>query len=269
MKRPAWQYQRANVKATYPTSNFSFNMAASLKRAGDIMVNAIPHIYDTARVVRILGEDDTGKATHINGINIEQGVGSIYNDITQGRYDVAVNIGPSFATRRQESLELLKSMIGNSPELTTQFLDLLFDLADIPNSEAIKKRARKIMPPHLVEGDDKDAQEIDPAQQQQQQLAMQNAELELRLKTAETIELEAKAKKASAEADNEMVDTALKKFELAEKAGALPPGASAIFRTIMDLPVEQIAGGQPAQPQQPPPQQAPENAFAAQPQGII
>jgi len=205
--------RQRQAEADISTSHFSFNMAASLKRAGDIMVNAIPRIYDTQRIVRILGEDDTGKPISINQMQVQRGAISVMNDLTQGRYDVAVNIGPSFATRRQESLEMLQSMISNNPQLTMQFLDLIFELADVPNGEQIKKRARKIMPPGLVENDDTDNEQIDPAQQQAAMMQQKAAEIEMRKKDAETSEKEAQAKKANAQADNEAIDTAIKKIE--------------------------------------------------------
>jgi len=245
-------------EADISTSHFSFNMAASLKRAGDIMVNAIPRIYDTQRIVRILGEDDTGKPVSINQLQIERGAVSVMNDLTQGRYDVAVNIGPSFGTRRQASLEMLQTMIAGNPELTMNFLDVIFELADVPNGEQIKKRARKIMPPGLVENNDTDNEQIDPMQKQMAEMQQKNADLEMRLKAAETSEKEAQAKRANAQADNEAVDTAMKKIALSEKAGMLPSGAAEIFRTIMATPADQITAPPPVQQPQP---QAP-NAFA-------
>ena len=134
-------------------------------------------------------------------------------------------------------------------------------MSDIPHSEEMIKRARKLMPPGLTEGDDADGDNVSPQQQQMLAMQQQMQQFEMRLKEAETKETEAKAdkaeaeaKKANAEAENEAIDTMLKKVEFAEKSGQLPPGAAQIVRLLMENP-EALAGENQAQQPAPMPEQ--------------
>src|SRR5258708_3341823 len=55
--------QRQGDKATY---HFIDNVARAIRYTGRIMVDLIPKIYDTQRVVRIVGEDGTEDFAQIN-----------------------------------------------------------------------------------------------------------------------------------------------------------------------------------------------------------
>lgn len=134
--------QREGDTATY---SYIDNLSRAIRYTGEILVDLIPKIYDTERVVRILGIDGGEKWVEINKIQIDQMTGQqiITNDITSGKYDVSVTVGASYNTQRQEASEALLEMMGN-PMLAPVVADLLAKNLDIPNSDELEKRLRKI-----------------------------------------------------------------------------------------------------------------------------
>ena len=134
--------QREGDTATY---SYVDNLSRAIRYTGEILVDLIPKIYDTERVVRILGIDGGEKWVAINKIQLDQMTGQqiVTNDITSGKYDVSVNVGASYNTQRQEASEALLEMMGN-PMLAPVVADLLAKNLDIPNSDELEKRLRKI-----------------------------------------------------------------------------------------------------------------------------
>jgi hypothetical protein len=171
--------QREGDTATY---SYIDNLSRAIRYTGEILVDLIPKIYDTERVVRILGIDGGEKWVEINKIQIDPMSGQeiITNDITSGKYDVSVSVGASYNTQRQEASEALLEMMGN-PMLAPVVADLLAKNLDIPNSDELEKRLRKIgiksgviepTEEEMAEGGDEVMQGMQQ-QFEQQMLAMQ------------------------------------------------------------------------------------------------
>lgn len=198
------------------TSLFGDNLQAAIEQAGRIIVDMIPNVYDASRALRIVHEDNSEEQVNINQLVYENGVPRIYNDLTTGTYDVTAKVGASFATRRQESLEMLTELLRGSPQMVGGFFDLLVELADIPKADSFVKRARKMLPPGLVDGEE-EGQDPNPAQAQQQQQAqaMQQrmAEIAMKKEEAQATEAIADAEKAKAEAMEAEIDVLMKRVE--------------------------------------------------------
>jgi hypothetical protein len=58
----------------------------------------LPLVYDTARTIRILGDDEAPVVKRINDPNHPESV-----DLNVGKYDVVVETGPSYSTKRVEA----------------------------------------------------------------------------------------------------------------------------------------------------------------------
>jgi hypothetical protein len=163
-------------------SHYLDNLARSVRQVGRIVVNLIPRIYDTARVLRILGADEQIKNVMVyagaeNQPNDQQGapippaVEAIY-DVGVGQYDVTVSVGPSFQTRRQDATDALTKFIQAYPAVFPQIGDLLAENMDWPGSKQVAARLRKMLPPNLQ--DDVDPRQLPPeAQAKLKQLEMQ------------------------------------------------------------------------------------------------
>jgi hypothetical protein len=108
--------QRRNNQAQ--TSNFHFvdNLTRSLRHGGRIIVDLLPKIYDTARAARIIGENDEQKVVKINQPFEEDGKEVLYK-LDTGKYDVTIDVGPSYATKRQESVASMLEMTRAYPAL--------------------------------------------------------------------------------------------------------------------------------------------------------
>lgn len=146
------------------TSTFYFvdNLATAIAYAGRILIDLIPKIYDTQRVVRILKEDGTGDMVEINKpmppqaqlIKDRQMLDAIkadLNDITVGKYDVTVSTGPGYATKRAEAANSISQLVQGFPQVMQVAGDLLIKSMDIPYAEEIAARLERMIPPQIRE----------------------------------------------------------------------------------------------------------------------
>lgn len=203
--------QREGDNATF---HFIDNVARSIRFTGRILVDLIPKIYDTARVVRILGEDgkedkvhiDPQQATAITQQEDQSGIKEIYNPGV-GRYDVIVAVGPSYGTKRQEAFQALTEISSRNPQLMQVAGDLIMKAADFPMAEQIAERLEKTLPPNLQ--DKKDGEEEVPAKVQAQiaQLTEHSQQLEGALNNAA-----AEVEKLEAEKNNKDADTEIRRI---------------------------------------------------------
>ena len=184
------------MQAAVGTAHFSDNLAKSVEHAGRIIIEMIPHVYDTRRVLRILGEDGTAdyaqhdpaaeQAVQKQRHPLTGEVSTIYN-LGVGRYDVQVTAGPSYGTKRQEGFDALTQMVQAMPQLGQLAGDLIMRLSDSPYADEIADRLKAALPPQILAATESQDEAPDPqliaAQQQlqmmQQQLAQMQAELQI------------------------------------------------------------------------------------------
>lgn len=133
-------------------ANFHYidNLTRAIRHLGRILVDLIPRIYDAPRVLRIIGEDGSQKTVQVNQPVQEQGVEKIY-DLTTGKYDVIVSVGPSYTSKRQEAVESMMQLTQNYPKLAEIAGDLLVKNMDWPGAKEIAERIRKTLPPGMAE----------------------------------------------------------------------------------------------------------------------
>lgn len=164
--------QRQGDAATYL---FTDNMAIAIEYAGKILVDLIPRIYDTERVVRILGADDASEMVAINKVVVDPTTGQehILNDLSQGKYDVTVSTGLSYATLREEAVDNMIQFAQANKQVAPLIMDLIAKNSDWPGAEEIAERLKKMLPPGVIQADNDDPQAQQQAQMQQQQAAQQ------------------------------------------------------------------------------------------------
>lgn len=178
-------------------SNYHFadNLSRSLEHAGRIMIDLIPKIYDTQRVVRLIGEDDAESFQPINTVVMGvDGEPVILNDLSQGRFDIRVDIGPSYTTQRIEAAQSMIEYIKADPEALPLIRDKVVGNMDWPGAEEIAERLKKTIPVDVLPDDEKPPQQPDPMAEQVNQLA-------LKKEGAEVAKTEGEARKAHAQAD--------------------------------------------------------------------
>ncbi len=225
------------------TNFFGDNLAASMRRAGKIMVDLIPLIYDAQRIVRIVKEDDTSEDVEINQLIVEEGIPKIFNDLTSGDYDVSVDIGPSYSTRRQEAIEGMVQLLQGNPALTINFLDIIARRSDWPGADEFAERAKKLLPPQLQEEDEEITPEEQAAREQatvmekiEQQMLFAKAQSDLAEQQAKTSKIGAEIEESKAQTNQTILENAMKRLELSDASGQLRSAVEQIVALALAQP---------------------------------
>jgi len=124
-------------------TNFHYydNLTRSIRQTGRIIVDLIPHIYDKERVLRIIGADGKGELVTLNQPGVDdQGVEKVLNDVTVGQYDVVMETGPGYASKRAEAFDSMVQMLSVDPTLMQTAGDLIFRNSDFPGADIIADR---------------------------------------------------------------------------------------------------------------------------------
>jgi hypothetical protein len=152
-------------------TNFDYydNLTRSIAHVGKICLDLIPKIYDTERVMRIIGDD--GKPELLT-INQRDSVGRVLNDISVGQYDVVMETGPGYNSKRQEAVDNMLPLMSAAPELMQVAGDLVFRNMDWPGADIIADRLAASNP--MAQIDDKS--KVPP--QVQMQLAMSQKQIQ-------------------------------------------------------------------------------------------
>jgi hypothetical protein len=125
------------------------NLTRSIKHTWRIMLSWFPSTYDTQRVQRIIGEDGREQMVTLNEKAQEQGpdgeaIEKVLNDVTVGTYDVVMQTGPGYDTRRQEgvaaTVELMGTPLGEKVAAVAD--DLIVRNMDFPGAEGHRRPAR-------------------------------------------------------------------------------------------------------------------------------
>ena len=202
--------QEREQKRQGGVANFHYtdNLNRAVLQAGRCLLDMIPRLFDTERVARIMGDDETITSAPINKRleqpEMDEKTGKIkttINDMSVGQYDCTVSAGPSFSTLRQEASEAMVSFGQSWPKLMDIAGDKVVRAMDWPGADEIAERIAKTIPPELLEDEDKpEQQQIPPEVMQIMQQAQSHIqELEAALQEAsQGIEKE-RIKAASAE----------------------------------------------------------------------
>ena len=170
------------------------NQTMAIAFTGDILLDNIPHYYSTPRMQRIIGEDGVPQMVQINErvMNPQtQAIMEVKNNLTMGRFDVVMDTGPGYETKRQEGqeavIDLLKTPLGEpivktGADIIVRNMDFAGadDLADrlLPTNEQGMEKAIQALP--------KEAQGIVmalQAQLKQAQAVIQQQAMEIKYKT--------------------------------------------------------------------------------------
>lgn len=181
-------------------ANFHYtdNLNTTVGHVGRCLLSMIPHYYDGARTIRILGEDDTADQVKVNQPVEEKNaktraIETVTYDLTAGQYDMTVAAGPSYSTKRQEAAEFLTNAMqaAKDPAASAVITYLAFQNQDLAGAQEATKMLKKLLPAGLVDPDDDDPEPMVqtpqgpmPASQvgkliEQMGVALQNADRQL------------------------------------------------------------------------------------------
>ena len=127
-------------------SNFDFydNYTKALSQVARCILDLIPKIYDTQRVLRIIGDDGKPELTTVNERDSVNQV--IKNNLTVGLYDVVMDTGPGYNSKREAAVESMTPILAAQPQLIQQIGDLWFRNQDFPGADIIADRLATLNP---------------------------------------------------------------------------------------------------------------------------
>ncbi|HNT40040.1 MAG TPA: portal protein [Rubrivivax sp.] len=231
------------------TFHFLDNLSRAIKHTGRILIDLIPKVYTGARMVRVLGPDGNAQNVPVNQrVQMPNGAAGIF-DLTAGKYDLTVQAGPNYTTKRQEAAAQMVEFMRVMPGAAQFIGDLLVKNLDWPGAEEIAQRLRAMLPPQLQGGGDPRLQQMQQAIQQLQGQLQQGAQayqaLQAELQRAKG-ELSIKAREAEIKAYGAETD------RLQAVGAAMTPQQvqMLVWQTLRQL-MNSPDVAQPPQPQQP------------------
>ena len=169
--------QRQGDTATY---HFIDNLGIAIRQVGKIILGLIPVVYTEKRWVHILANDGKPFQTLIDpsaqqawSQQLDKDNNTVHQVLNPslGKYDVEADIGPAYATRRQEAFQAFTTILTQAPELTSIIGDILMKNGDFPGADEAAERLERMLPPQATgKGPSQNEQQL-----QQQVQALQQA----------------------------------------------------------------------------------------------
>ena len=133
--------QGQQMQSDMTNMHYYDNLTRSIRQVGRIILDLIPKIYDTQRAMRIIGDDGKPEIMTINERKMdEQGIERILNDVTIGEFDVVMDTGPGYNSKRQEAVDAMMALFQAEPALVQVAGDLLVRNMDFPGADVIADR---------------------------------------------------------------------------------------------------------------------------------
>jgi hypothetical protein len=182
------------TQSSMTNSHYYDNLVRTITHLGHVMVHVIPFFYDNERVVRIVNPNGTTGTTTINAQDGK-------NNFAVGKYEVVIQTGPTYATKRQEAVETMLTLTGGYPAAMPAIADLIVNEMDWPGAKVIADRLRAMVPPQILEATgEMDVEDMDPVQLvKQQKLQIQQQTQALEALNAHSGELEQMLKQTTEE----------------------------------------------------------------------
>jgi hypothetical protein len=202
--------RQRQMEGDVATFHFIDNVSRALRHAGRILIDLIPKVYNSQRVVRILGEDMKPRNVKIGpadpmqeamqafqGMQEQQEqVDRIY-DLSAGKYDLVVKVGPGYTSLREETRAELIEIIRSVPESAQVLGPMYLRQSDWPGAdEAADKIEAGGIPPEVQEEMDGLRAQLAENDIKAQELALKQEELRIKAMEAETDRIRAQAEAA-------------------------------------------------------------------------
>lgn len=205
--------QQRKLQSQVSTFNYIDNLSRAIHYEYEILIDMIPRVYDTQRVVRVLGQDGGQKWVQLYQQVQDPDTGQTFtlNDISKGRYDVTITVGPAYATQRQEAVSAFAQLVGqvgsSFPPLGELLSYMVVKNLDLPGNEEVSEAVRRILVNQGLlqpqQGDQPPPQQQGPNPMQQAQMAKLQADMQLQQAKAQREAAEAQAVLPKAQAQIE------------------------------------------------------------------
>lgn len=166
------------------TFHFADNLNRAVEHCGRILVDLIPKVYTEGRIVRVLGLDGSvatvpigvpavpaqmpqqgqqpgnpgpiAQHVPVSSLPIQQQQDPQVQQMARvfaldaGKYDLTVETGPSYTTKREEAASQMVDLIQAYPQAAPVIGDLLVKNLDWPGADEIAQRLRALVPPQAL-----------------------------------------------------------------------------------------------------------------------
>lgn len=134
-------------RGTGSTRKWVNSLAKSITQVYQILIEAIPVVYDTKRQVQILKPDGTDDFVMLNDEVLDEQTGTMVtvNNLNEGKYTVKCEVGPAFANRLEAGRNALLEYAAIDPTVTQMSGDVLLRAIDAPLVDQIAERKRQQM----------------------------------------------------------------------------------------------------------------------------
>lgn len=138
---------------------FTDNHRRAIQLTHEMLIDMIPTVIDTERLIRVIGEDDVEDYIEVNKTTPD----GVMNDLKRGAYDVTVTMGPAYATARQEAVSTMMDAVDRMPIIAEECADLIVANLDVEKGDEITKRVRaRMIRDGRLQPNEEDAKNLPP-----------------------------------------------------------------------------------------------------------
>lgn len=190
-QQPGYAIQQLRSESDTSVAHYTDNLGRAMRTCGRLMIDWIQTYYDIEEQWQIIDGKMQEKTVWVNKPAVDD-KGQAYNhQITQGRYEFVVEMGPGYDTQREESQSLYSGLASGGGDLADVYAYLALKNSDAAGAEEgaeLIQRALSMKMPGLFG----DADQVNPAvipqmqaQIQQLQQALQQAGFVIHTKQVE------------------------------------------------------------------------------------
>lgn len=190
------------------------NHVRSVTYCGKVLADLLPRVKSGESQERIVAPDGSMKFVPINRTetDLQTGTVRILNDLSATRYDVIPDVGPAYASKRQQASAQIQSLAEKNPAFAAR-PDLIVKGLDLGDGDELYESLRKdLIMTGAVEPTDEEREEfkLDQIEQIKQQLMPEllqqlTQDANLRLINANAMALEAQAQSSMTRADTDQL----------------------------------------------------------------
>lgn len=226
-------------QGTVVTSELYDNLRWAVQWAGEIELSLIEQFYTEEKIIRLVG--DRGYASFVAINQRDPATGRLQNDVTASKADFVVSqqdYRDSLRLAMFESLfEIVSRLAQMNPAVALNLLDLVVEMADVPNRDDLVARIRQLNGQRDPEREPtpEETQRLSQqaaVQQAQQQMGMAQMQATVAKLNAEVEKLRADQEKAQAESINKRLEAMYAALQSAQIV-AQAPGAATMADEIM------------------------------------
>ncbi len=211
------------------TFDYADNMAIAIRHCGRVLNEWIPVYMDTPRQVRMIGEDDREKVVRVNEAAQDESGKPYTYSMSEGKFDIDIAMGPSAATKRQETVQSMQEFYQADPTAAAVTGHLFAKEQDWRYADEFSKILKKkanLQFPGVIEPEpgEQGQQPLPPEaqqamqqmQQQMQQMGEQLQQAQQALQENQRLKIENQSIKAQKDIDMRKLDLEDRKVRVSE-----------------------------------------------------